>query len=186
MSASANITQLLIDWGNGDAKALEKLLPLVEAKLHHIAHQQLRAVKGGHTLQTTAIINETYLSLIQQNNIEWQNRAHFFGVASITMRQFLLNYIRNSERKKRGGKQLQVTLGENMAFMEQKSIEILALDEALSQLAEIDERKARVVEFKYFGGMQNEEIAEVLQISSLTVTRDWNMAKAWLAKRLNG
>lgn len=184
MQSSAEITQLLIDWGNGDADALEKLLPLVEQTLYRFARHYLHKLKPGDTLQTTAVINETYLNLIQQDKIQWQNRAHFYGVAATLMRQFLLNYIRNAKAKKRGGGRTEIQLREGMAFTDPKSDEIIALDEALCQLAEFDQRKAKVVELRYFGGLTLEEIAAVLKISEMTVLRDWNMAKAWLAKQL--
>lgn len=184
MLSSANITQLLIDWGQGDAEALNKLFPLVEKQLHRLAKSYLRQLNPGDCLQTTALINETYLNLIQQDKIEWKNRAHFFGVAAVVMRQFVLNYIREYRSKKRGGDNVQIELGENIAFTQPKSDEIIALDQALSQLAEFDPRKAKVVELRYFGGLNISEIAEVLKISQTTVVRDWNLARAWLAKRL--
>ena len=184
MLSSAGITELLIDWGEGNEDALEKLFPLVEKELHRMAHHYMRRMSPGNTLQTTALINETYIRLIDQNKVQWQNRAHFFGIAASMMRHFLLNYIRDNKRKKRGGGLIRVTLEEGTIITDEKSDEILALEEALCSLAKIDERKAKVVELKYYGGLTIEEIAEVLQVSEITVHRDWNMAKAWLAREI--
>ena len=141
-------------------------------------------MRPGNTLQTTALINETYIQLVDQNKVEWQNRAHFFGIAAGMMRRFLLNYIRDRKAQKRDGNLIQVTLEDEMIIADEKSEEILALEEALCELNEIDERKARVVELRYYGGLSVNEIAEVLKISVITVNRDWNLAKAWLAREL--
>ena len=184
MQPSAEITELLIDWSKGDQQALEKLFPMVEKELHRLAHSYMRKLRPGNTLQTTAIINETYLRLVKQNKIEWQSRAHFFGIAAHLMRQFLLNYIRDSNRQKRGGGMVKVEFDEAFIIVDEKSNEILALEEALLRLAEIDERKAKVVELRYYGGLSVSETAEVLKVSEITVTRDWNMAKAWLAREI--
>lgn len=184
MNSSAEITGLLTDWGDGDEQALEKLLPLVEKDLHRLAHYQMRRAHPGNTLQTTALINETYIRLVDQNRVCWQNRAHFFGIAASLMRRILLNYIRDRKRLKRGGGDLQVSLSKADGISNEKAKEIIALEEALNRLAEIDERKARVVELKYYGGLSVEETAEVLKVSKITVTRDWNMAKAWLAREI--
>jgi RNA polymerase sigma factor (TIGR02999 family) len=185
MKPSADITELLIDWRNGNQEALDKLFPLVEEKLNRLAKFYLRQLKPGDTLQTTAIVNETYLHLIKHDQIEWQNRAHFFGIAATVMRQFLLNYIRDAKAQKRGGNRFRVELTKDVAITQPKSDKIIALDEALNKLAELDARKAKVVELKYFGGMTLPEIAEVLKISEMTVIRDWNFAKAWLANILS-
>lgn len=185
MNLSTEITELLIDWGEGDREALEKLLPLVENELHRIAHNQIRRIRPGNTLQTTALINEAYIRLVDQNRVQWQNRAHFFAIAASMMRRVLLNYVRDQKRIKRGGGDIKVSLSEAMAVSNEKSDEILALEEALSRLAEFDERKARVVELRYYGGLSIEETAEVLKISKITVIRDWNMAKAWLAREIS-
>jgi RNA polymerase sigma factor (TIGR02999 family) len=178
------ITGLLLDWSNGDEIALEKLLPLVERELHRLAHYQIRRLRPGNTLQTTALINETYLRLINQNRVEWQNRAHFFAISAQLMRRILLNYIRDQKRLKRGGNTIQVSLSEATIMSPQKTDELLALDEALERLALIDERKSKVVELRFFGGLSIEETAEVLKVSQVTVMRDWNMAKAWLAREI--
>lgn len=184
MSSSREITGLLIDWSDGNRQAQEELFLLVENELQRMAHRYVCRFKPGDTLQTTAVINETYLRLIDQNRVRWQNRAHFFGIAAQMMRRILLNYIRDQKRLKRGGAGVQVSLSEAMAISAQKSDEILALEDALCRLAEMDERKSRIVELRYYGGLSVEETAEVLKISKITVTRDWNMAKAWLAKEI--
>lgn len=179
-----SITELLINWSNGDLSAQEDLFPLVEMELHRMARRVGRQLNHGNTLQTTAIINETYLKLVDQNRVQWQNRAHFFGIAANMMRRILLNYLRDKNRLKRGGEAVQVSLSEAMIISDRKSDEILALEEALCQLAEIDERKSRVVELRFYGGLSVEETAEVLKVSTITVMRDWNMAKAWLAREI--
>ena len=184
MLSSAGITELLIDWSEGSEEALEKLFPLVEKELHRLAHNYMRRMSPGNTLQTTALINETYIRLVNQNKVQWQNRAHFFGIAANMMRRFLLNYIRDNKRKKRGGDLMQVSLEDNAVITNEKSDELLALEEALCGLAEIDERKAKVVELRYYGGLSVDETAEVLKVSAVTVMRDWNMAKAWLAREI--
>ncbi|MDQ3749888.1 MAG: sigma-70 family RNA polymerase sigma factor [Acidobacteriota bacterium] len=184
MFSSDEITGLLIDWGNGRQEALEKLLPLVEKELHRLAHRHMRRMQPGNTLQTTALINETYIRLVDQKKVQWQNRAHFFGIAAQMMRRVLLNYIRDQKRLKRGGDAVHVSFSESAVISQEKSEEILALEEALCRLASFDERRSRVVELKYFGGLNVEEIAEVLKISKITVTRDWNFAKAWLAREI--
>jgi len=184
MSDALEITALLIDWSNGSREALERLFPLVEKELHRLAHHYIRREQPGNTLQTTAIINETYLRLIDQKKVRWQNRAHFFGISAQIMRRFLLNYIRDQKRQKRGGGAIEVSFSESAHLSPEKSVELAALDEALQRLAEIDERKSRVVELRYFGGLSVEETAEVLGVSTITVIRDWNMAKAWLAREI--
>lgn len=184
MQSSAEITELLIDWSKGNQEALEKLFPYVEKELHGLARNYLRKLYPGNTLQTTAVINETYLHLVNQNRVQWQNRAHFFAIAANIMRRFLTNYIRNGRRKKRGGEFLQVELDETILAADQKSTEIMALEAALCRLAEVDERKAKVVELRFYGGLNVAETAEVLKVSEITVMRDWNMAKAWLAREI--
>jgi RNA polymerase sigma factor (TIGR02999 family) len=185
MPPPSEITDLLVAWSGGDQTALEKLLPLVEKELHRIASQYMRRENPGHTLQPTALINEAYFRLINQKNVRWQNRAHFFGIAAQLMRRILLNYARDRHRDKRGGAALQVSLSEAALMSEVKSSELIALDEALERLAAIDERKSQVVELRYFGGLSVEETAEVLKVSPVTVIRHWNMAKAWLARELS-
>jgi len=184
MPPPSDITRLLLAWSDGDQAALEKLLPLIEQELHRIARRYMRRENPGHTLQTTALVNEAYFRLIDQRDVHWQNRAHFFGIAAQIMRRILMNYARDRQRDKRGGKAVQVSLSEVAVITEEKSDELIALDESLKRLAVIDERKCRVVELRYFGGLSVEETAEVLGISTITVARDWKMAKAWLAREI--
>ena len=181
---TTEITGLLIDWSNGDQTALDKLLPLVEKELRRIAHSYMRREDPDHTLQTTALVNEAYLKLIDQKKTRWQNRAHFFGIAAQIMRRILLNYARDKHRKKRGGNVVQVSLSEVSVVSLEKTGELVALDEALHRLALVDERKSRVVELRYFGGLDVDETAEVLKVSPVTVMRDWKFAKAWLVREI--
>ncbi len=184
MSSPSEITQLLVEWSNGNQGALEKLLPLVERELHRLAHSYMRREDPDHTLQTTALINETYLRLIDQRKVQWQNRAHFFGISAQIMRRILSNYARDQNRAKRGGGATQVSLSGIAVISNEKSKELVALDEALKRLAVEDERKSRVVELRYFGGLSVEETAEVLNVSAITVMRDWKFAKAWLHREV--
>jgi RNA polymerase sigma-70 factor, ECF subfamily len=184
MPSPTEITGLLVDWSNGDQAALEQLLPLVERELHRLAHSYMRKENPDHTLQTSALVNEAYLKLVDQKRTRWQNRAHFFGIAAQIMRRILTNYARDQNRAKRGGKTVQVSLSEVAVMSQEKSRELLALDEALNKLAEVDERKSQVVELRYFGGLSVEETAEVLKISAVTVMRDWKYAQAWLARSI--
>ncbi|HWW75143.1 MAG TPA: sigma-70 family RNA polymerase sigma factor [Pyrinomonadaceae bacterium] len=184
MPAHSEITALLVAWSDGDHAALERLLPLIERELHRIARQYMRRESPGHTLQTTALVNEAYFRLIDQKSVRWQNRAHFFAIAAKIMRRILLNYARDRQRAKRGGGAVQVSLSEVAVASEEKSAELIALDEALERLAAEDERKSRVVELRYFGGLSVAETAEVLGVSAVTVARDWKMAKAWLAREI--
>lgn len=186
MPSDVDITALLVDWGNGDQTALEKLLPLVERELHRLAHSYMRREDPDHTLQTTALINETYLRLVDQRKVEWQNRAHFFGIAAQIMRRILLNYARDQNRQKRGGKAIHVSLSEAMVMPGEKDRELIALNDALNRLEALDTRKSKVVELRYFGGLSVEEAAEVLKVSPITVMRDWQFAKAWLAREMHG
>ena len=184
MPAPSEITGLLIAWSDGDQAALEQLLPLIERELHRIARNYMRRESPGHTLQTTALVNEAYFRLVDQKSVRWQNRAHFFAIAAQIMRRILLNYARDRHRAKRGGKAVQVSLSEVAIVGEERSAELIALDEALVRLAEFDARKARVVELRHFGGLTAAEAAEVLDVSVVTVERDWKAAKAWLAREL--
>ena len=184
MSNDTDITALLVDWNNGDKSAMERLLPLVEKELHRLAHAYMRRENPNHTLQTTALINETYLRLVDQRKVQWQNRAHFFGIAAQIMRRILLNYARDQNRQKRGGKAIHVSLSEALITPAEKDREIIALNDALNRLEEVDERKAKVVELRFFGGLTVEEVAEVLKISTVTVLRDWAFAKAWLSREM--
>src|SRR2546423_13644879 len=184
MTSDADITALLVDWNNGDKSAMERLLPLVERKLPKLAHSYMRREDPNHPLQTTAMINETYLRLVDQRKVQWQNRAHFFGIAAQIMRRILLNYARDQNRLKRGGKAIHVSLSEALPMPAEKDRELIALNDALNRLEAIDERKSKVVELRFFGGLSGEEIAEVLKISAITVMRDWAFAKAWLAREM--
>ena len=185
MSGSpSEITELLIDWNNGNQSALERLLPLVEKELHRLAHTYMKRESPNHLLQTTALVNEAYLKLIDQRKTRWQNRAHFFGIAAQIMRRILLNYARDQRCKKRGGGAAQVSLSEVALISHERTEEIIVLDEALEKLAKVDARKAKVIELRYFGGLNNREISEVLAISEITVVRDVNFATAWLMREI--
>ena len=184
MTSDIDITALLVDWNNGDKSAMERLLQLVERELHRLAHSYMRREDPNHTLQTTALINETYLRLVDQRKVQWQNRAHFFGIAAQIMRRILLNYARDQNRMKRGGRTIHVSLSEAMVMPAEKDRELIALNDALTRLEAIDERKSKVVELRYFGGLTVEEVAEVLKISTITVMRDWAFAKAWLSREM--
>ncbi|HSK72609.1 MAG TPA: sigma-70 family RNA polymerase sigma factor [Pyrinomonadaceae bacterium] len=180
------ITQFLKQWSGGDREALDQLMPLVYNELRRQASRYLRRERSNHTLQTTALINEAYLKLINQNEVKWQNRAHFFAIAAQAMRRILVDYARERNRQKRGGNEEDLPLEEAFTIAAQeKSVDLIALDEALNELAKFDERQARVVELRYFSGLSIDETAEVLGISNVTVRRDWNMAKAWLYQEIS-
>ena len=180
MQSPEGITQLLIDWGKGDQAALEKLMPLVYSELRRLASNYLRRERGEHTLQPTALVHEAYLRLVDQTRVNWQNRAHFFGVAAQMMRRILVDHARLHNAGKRGADFQKLSLDENIDKAVERSNEIVALDEALKQLAEVDEQKSRIIEMRYFGGLSVEETAEVLGVSPITVKRHGRMAKAWL------
>ena len=186
LKKSTEITRMLREWSGGKQEALDALLPLVYAELHRQAARYLRRERAGHTLQTTALIHETYLKLIDQREVNWQNRAHFFGIAAQAMRRILVDYARAKHREKRGGagEDLPLEAAELAVSGEEKSIDLVALDEALTRLAEMDERQARIVELRYFSGLSVEETAEVLHISPATVKNDWRTAKAWLYQQI--
>ena len=183
---TSEITQMLREWSSGGKQeALDKLMPLVYDELHRQAARFLRKERQGHTLQTTALINEAYLKLIEQRSVNWESRTHFFAIAAQAMRRILVDYAKTTNRKKRGGHDLKLPLEEAMLVAaEEKSVDLIALDEALNKLAEQDERQARVVELRYFSGLSLEETAEALHISRATVATDWNMAKVWLYREL--
>jgi RNA polymerase sigma factor (TIGR02999 family) len=178
------ITRLLVAWTEGDPAALEELAPLVQAELHRLAHHYMVRERAGHTLQTSALVNEAYIRLIDWKNVRWQNRAHFFGVSAQLMRRILVDFARDRRYLKRGGGALQVSLGEAAAVTVERSADLVALDDALTALAEVDPRKAAVVEMRFFGGLSVEEAAEVLKVSKETVMRDWRLAKVWLLREL--
>jgi RNA polymerase sigma factor (TIGR02999 family) len=179
------VTQLLLDWNEGNQAALEQLMPLVYRELRRLAHQYLRKEREGHTLQTTDLVHEAYIRLVDQRRVRWQNRAHFFGIAAQLMRRILVDRARAHKRVKRGGGATMVSLDQAAAVSRKSPVDILALDEALTKLAEIDQRKARVVELRFFGGLEVEETAEFLKVSPITVMREWKMAKAWLHRALS-
>jgi len=178
------VTQLLAHWSHGDDAALAELTPLVYEELRRLAHRHMGGQRPDHTLQTTALVNEAYLRLADQTNPRWQNRAHFFAVAARAMRQILVSYARSHRAQKRGGGGLKVELDETAIVSPELSKEIVDLHEALERLVTLDSRKAQVVELKYFGGLNHDEIAEVLKISTVTVRRDWVFARAWLYTQL--
>jgi RNA polymerase sigma factor (TIGR02999 family) len=180
-----NITQLLEKWGNGNKEVLDELLPIVYDELRRQAARYLRRERVGHTLQTTALIHEAYIRLVDQRNVRWQNRAHFFGIASQLMRRILVDHARTKKRVKRGGSDVRVSLAEAMVATQAKDLDVLALDEALDKLATIDNQQARIVELRFFSGLTVEETSEVLSISPATVKRDWSMAKAWLHREIS-
>lgn len=179
------VTELLEQWSHGNSAALAELTPLVYEELRHIAHHHMSGQRPDHTLQTTALVNEVYLRLADQTNPRWQNRAHFFAVAARAMRQILVSYARSNRAQKRGGGAVRVELDEAAILSPEQSKEIVDLHEALERLAALDARKAQVVELKYFGGLDYDEVAEVLKISRITVRRDWEFAKVWLYTELH-
>jgi len=180
------VTQLLVAWTDGDGAALDKLMPLVHEELRRLAHHYMRGEGLGHTMQTSALVNEAYLRLVDQTNPHWQNRAHFFAISAQLMRQILVDYARKRRSRKRGGDVRQVSLDEEMIVSEERAANVVALDDALKSLAEIDPRKSQIVELRFFGGLSIEETAEVLAVSPGTVMRDWTLAKAWLLREITG
>ena len=181
-STSPEVSQLLLAWSEGDRSALHELLPLVEDELHRLAHRYMSHERDNHTLQTTALVNEAYLKLIDQN-VRWQNRAHFFGIAAQIMRRILIDHARKHLGAKGGGEK--ISLDEVAVVGDERAAELIALDDALKSLAKLDERKGRVVELRYFGGLSVEEMCEVLEVSAETITRDWRSAKAFLRRELS-
>jgi len=182
--SSHDLTQLLEAWGSGDRSALDKLFPLVHSELRKIARRQMSQERGGHTLQATALVNEAYLKLAGQDGFEWHNRAHFFAVCAQVMRHILIDHARAHARDKRGGGAIQVSLNDAIIKVEEKAHELVALDEALRKLEEVDPQKGRIVELRYFGGLNIEQTAELLRISPRTVRREWQRAKAWLYRMI--
>ena len=179
-----DLTDLLSNWQQGDQQALAKLTPLVYDELRRIAHRYVQRERNGHTLETTALVNEAYLRLAGQKKISWQNRSHFFAFTAQVMRHILIDHARRRGYAKHGGDAAQVPLAEADLMSQERANELVALDEALNELAQLDSRKSRVVELRYFGGLGLEETAEVLEISVMTVRRDWRAAKAWLFRRM--
>ena len=182
LSPAENVTGLLIEWSNGDQTAYERLVPMVYAELHRLAHHYMNRERVDHTLQTTALVNEAYVRLVDQKRMQWQNRAQFFGICAELMRRILVDYARQQQYQKRGGGAQRVTLEETSQVTEEKTADLVALDEALTRLAKFDPRKALVVELRFFGGLNVDETAEVMGIHSNTVIRDWSAARSWLYK----
>ncbi len=180
------VTELLLAWGQGDESALERLVPMVYGELHRLAHRYLGGERAGHMLQTTALVNEAYLRLVDSRRVQWQNRAHFFAVSAQLMRRVLVDFARSRNYQKRGGDAVQVSLHEDLAGSTERGTDLVALDDALTAMTKTDERASRVVELRFFGGLSIEETAEVLKISPETVKRDWNWAKVWLLRELSG
>jgi len=185
-SGSPQITRLLLAWGQGDQAALDALMPLVYDELRKVAARHLRGQRPGHTLQTTALVNEAYLRLIDASQVQWQNRAHFFAVAAHFMRRILVDFARMRNYQKRGGGAQPVALDEAMIVAPERGADLLALDEALTRLQALDARQAQVIELRYFGGLSEEETAEALKVSVRTVRRDWKFARVWLHRDLTG
>ncbi len=183
-TASQEITQLLLAWGDGDKRALDKLMPFVYEELRRLARNYMRHQPSDHTLQTTALVNEAYLRLIDSSQVRWQNRTHFFAISAQLMRRILVDFARAKKAGKRGGQDQKITFDEALPVSSEQESELIALDEALNELAVLNERQSRIVEMRYFGGMTEEEIAETLDISTRTVRRDWSIARAWLYREL--
>ena len=178
------VTQLLIEWSNGDKAALDKLMPLVHDELRRLAHRYMSRERSGHTLQTTALVNEAYLRLVNRKGVQWQNRAHFFAIAAQSMRNILVDHARGLAYAKRGGGAAKISLDEAMIVSQERAAEVVALDEVLKELANFDPQQSRIVELRFFGGLTIDETAEVLDLSPATIKREWSTAKAWLYHEL--
>jgi len=185
-SKTHKVTRLLQAWGQGDDAALEQMIPFVYRELRRIAHRYMTGERQGHTLQTTALVNEAYLRLVDSRKVNWQNRAHFFAISAQLMRRILVDSARARGYQKRGGGAQEITLDEEIIGPRERGRNVLALDDALKALAEVDPRKSQVVELRFFGGLSLEETSEVLKVCPDTVLRDWRMARAWLARELEG
>ena len=185
-AAPEQVTALLLAWNQGDETALDKLMPLIYDELRRLAHRYMSGERAGHTLQTTALVNEAYLRLIETRHVDWQSRAQFFAISAQLMRRVLVDFVRARSYQKRGGGAAHVELDEALNVAIERGAELIALDDALTALAALDPRAGRIVELRFFGGLSVEETAEVLKISPKTVKRDWNWAKAWLARELSG
>lgn len=184
--SSENVTELLQGWRDGDKEALDKLMPLVYEELRRQAARYLRQERPGHTLQTTALIHEAYLRLIDQRKTKWENRAHFYGIAAQMMRRILVDHARTRGRLKRGGSSIRVSMSQAVALAEGPNLDIVAIEEALKRLEELDPHQSRIVELRFFSGLTVEETAEILGISAATVKREWRVAKAWLYREISG
>ena len=183
--SKTGVTELLIDWGQGNRAAMDALVPLVYDELHRIAANRLRHERAEHTLQPTALVHEAYMRLVEQNRTNWKNRAQFFGIAAEMMRRILINHALAKKADKRGGGALQVSLSAAEAAAQQNNFDVLVLDEALKKLLTFDERKSRIIELKFFGGLSIEEIGEVMELSHATIEREWTTARAWLYREIN-
>ena len=184
-SPSHEVTQLLFEWSEGNQAALDKLMPMVYEELRRLAHQYLRKERKGRTMQTSDLVHEAYLRLVDQRHVHWQNRAHFYGIAAELMRRILVDRARRQRRIKRGGGAALITLDQGMVISREPVVDVIEIDEVLTRLAQIDKRKARIVELRFFGGLEVAETAAFLEISETTVMRDWKMAKAWLHRELS-
>jgi RNA polymerase sigma factor (TIGR02999 family) len=182
--APKDVTGLLVAWGRGDESVLEELMPIVHGELRRLARRLMRGERGNHTLQTTALVNEAYLRLVDLNRVRWQDRAHFFAMSARLMRRILVDHARSRNYQKRGGALRRVSLDEALVVSGERGTDLVALDDALEALAAVDPRKSQVVELRFFGGLSIEETAEALQISGETVLRDWRFARAWLSREL--
>jgi RNA polymerase sigma factor (TIGR02999 family) len=182
--SNENVTKLLQQSNRGNREALDQLLPIVYDELRRVARHQLSKERANHTLQATALVNEAYMKLIDQHSVDWQNRAHFFSIAAETMRRILVNHAVERNAQKRGGGMTLLSLDDEIDFIHQRDLDMLALDDSLKRLEEFDPTQAKIVELKFFGGMTNEEIASVMGVSDSTVKREWRMAKAWLSARM--
>ena len=185
ISSPKEVTQLLVDWGNGNKAALDQLMPLVYKELRRLASQYLRRERHNHTLQSAALVNEAYLRLVDYSNLRWQDRAQFFGLAAQLMRRILIDHARSHHYAKRGGGAHRVSLDEAAILSEERASDLVALDDALTSLSAVDPRKSQVVELRFFGGLNIEETAEVLELSSMTVQREWRWAKAYLYREIS-
>lgn len=186
MQPPAEITQLLIAWNQRDQEALDQLLPLIYDTLHQLAESYMRRERADHTLQATALVNEAFLRLTGGGKVEWQNRAHFFGVAARAMRQILVEHARGRDRLKRGGGITHLTLGEAVDWSDDKDLDLVALDDALKSLEKFAPRQSRIVEMRFFGGLSVEEVAAALNLSAITIKREWALAKMWLYREISG
>jgi len=184
-TAPHQVTRLLLEWSEGDENALAKLMPLVHDELHQLAHRHMRRESAGHVLQTSALINEAYLRLVDQPQIRWHDRAHFFGIAARLMRQILVDEARSRNAAKRGGSFIQVPLDEASTVIQEQATNVAALDDALQRLEVFDARQGKIVELRFFGGLSIDETAEVLKVSPGTVMRDWTFARAWLRNEMS-
>ena len=185
MTSPEVVTRLLLNWSEGDETALDQLMPLVYAELHRLAASYLSRERSNHTLQPTALVNEAYLRLIDQNSVAWQNRAQFFGIAAQMMRRILVNHARDRHADKRGGDAIRLSLDDAISFFEERDVNLVALSDALEQLAKLDLRQSQIVELRFFGGLTIEEVAEHLHASPATIKREWTTAKLWLLREIS-